>query len=1290
MAKIESIGTSLLPVALVAGLLSTLLRPPVPPETHAKAASRTEHSRAIERDQPAGDPESLADVRPVLELLGDALNVDVRLDGTPRNDREALARLVAAATRAGTGSGPGDVAFLIATIPDYVDSNSDWMADQSLAAMQAAMSTADFALDRFRLIDWSHDEAAADAATSTGHTHLHERQPGALIFRQAQSSSSGLCLRVVLLVLESATAGVHKRAFTNAARLAAEWDEASGRPRGTLRIVGPTFSGSAVSIAMALRDLPADRFAGVRVVSGSATAQNVKRTIERTFAPDPELPSLPVTFEATVQSDCDVQKALATFLGELNPAWIDSRDVALLIESNTGYGQSVANANAKVNVDPHAANAGANGNASANRDVGANGGTSVPRDAGVVGDCVMDAGPAPAGQPFRDARVYRFPLHVAQLRSEAKTTQTFVSLLPAPSVSLDLREQKPPADQIPAFQPQLTSATVEAAVANIIDNMHHERISAVGIFATDERDVLFLARAIKREIPDMQLFFAGNHVLYLHPDFTPYTRGAIVASTYPISLGLQHRSSAHRGDHSFPGMGAEGVFNATLALLDVPSAAGGSKVLDYCSPADVFADATTPRPCTPPIWLSVVGDDAFWPVRWQDVTPSAAQPGAVIARQVMPLQHPTILPLPTPACLVITAVLLIVALHVGALLFARLSLVRVLTREGADQARRHLAGPLRAAFVRLLAPPLALPQAVRLHQFALCVCFMLLALITYWAMSVVVAQWTVDAPSGSFRSSSLGHLLATIISIAAALGVVLSCLVGQRRLRPLEPWRLLSGESDPLPEARVPRENAVISMLLLTLMAVTVVAFAGFVFETYSPQDAHRVRTALNLGRTAGGGAVSPASGALCLFAALYVPMIWSLRRLSLLGRGYTSMTGSYAFRLFAGPAESAESVAPAQATRADREPDEVQRFVAMLDMPMQNLPWPYLVVIAVVLIAGAGCLWHKGMALDGRAFSWFMFCGTGAALALGLMLVAQSAETWRLLHRKLGRLAHGPLAAALGRVGTLPLRWSLWLTPPSTCELLPATGLVDNLRGQTWRLARRSANMAGVRLTDQRQLPPDAAVSRLCEKTLAMRQGELHTAIECLAAYRGVRELDDISGRPKATTLLQSDDWFALCALADALARCLQGASWLRHPHKDGTRWLEQAESVIALQYALMIRDVLARIMSGLLAAMLCLTLVAAAHLFYMFQGRSSFLTLDLLAIGAAAIVAIWLLTGMERDGVLSRLRNTPGRINWEFIKRITLYGAFPLLTVVGSLFPEVGDFLFGWLEPLRKLATF
>lgn len=95
--------------------------------------------------------------------------------------------------------------FIVATIPDYVDSNSGWLADQNLAAIQSGLIRSQYILDRVKLIDWSR--AAASSAVTVSGSRLHERQPGALIFRRVDDDDDdkegrGVHLQVVLLVLK--------------------------------------------------------------------------------------------------------------------------------------------------------------------------------------------------------------------------------------------------------------------------------------------------------------------------------------------------------------------------------------------------------------------------------------------------------------------------------------------------------------------------------------------------------------------------------------------------------------------------------------------------------------------------------------------------------------------------------------------------------------------------------------------------------------------------------------------------------------------------------------------------------------------------------------------------------------------------------------------------------------------------------------------------------------------------------------------------------------------------------
>src|SRR5262249_48904042 len=163
-----------------------------------------------------------------------------------------------------------------------------------------------------------------------------------------------------------------------------------------------------------------------------------------------------------VQTTSVLKGRMAAFLTSLSSKWKHGNHVALLNESNTTYGASTT--------------------ASAAADV-------TPREKALR----CSGQEKPGVQPFECAKVFNFPLHVAQLRSDAPSLgQPGSALLTGPVIPLSMREATPPTDLIPALRPQLTSPVVESTVDAILDAIRHEKISAVGIVATDDRDVLFL------------------------------------------------------------------------------------------------------------------------------------------------------------------------------------------------------------------------------------------------------------------------------------------------------------------------------------------------------------------------------------------------------------------------------------------------------------------------------------------------------------------------------------------------------------------------------------------------------------------------------------------------------------------------------------------------------------------------------------------------------------------------------------------------------------------------------
>lgn len=133
-----------------------------------------------------------------------------------------------------------------------------------------------------------------------------------------------------------------------------------------------------------------------------------------------------------------------------------------------------------------------------------------------------------------------------------------------------------------------------------------EKYRYVGLLATDPRDKLYLARLIRQYCPDVALFTVQSDLLYAHPEYNRYLEGMIVGSTYPLFNSNQLWSPPRQGSTQrlqFPRNMAQGAYNATLALLD------RGELVDYGAPFG----SQLGRP-QPPIWLTVVGHEALWPL----------------------------------------------------------------------------------------------------------------------------------------------------------------------------------------------------------------------------------------------------------------------------------------------------------------------------------------------------------------------------------------------------------------------------------------------------------------------------------------------------------------------------------------------------------------------------------------------------------------------------------------------------------------------------------------------------
>jgi hypothetical protein len=502
---------------------------------------------------------------------------------------------------------------------------------------------------------------------------------------------------------------------------------------------------------------------------------------------------------------------------------------------------------------------------------------------------------------------------------------------------------------------------------------------------------------------------------------------------------------------------------------------------------------------------------------------------------------------------------------------------------------------------------------------------------------------------------------------------------------------------------------------VLVSLAVTIVAFGGYLVGL-GGQSEEPQRFILTLGRVVGGGVVSPAPAALCLFAALYTGMFAAMRRASLVGFGYTALEEkSVAFALF-------NRLAGANA-RVDARPSPRARLGDVLDMPAQNLPMTYVVVVLLAVVIAAFGI-RKVSTIDGAAFTWFLSAGSATVLVLGLLNLAQGLAIWNTARVHLKWLALAPLDSAFRSIAPL-VPWDLSLAPPRLMELMPLARRADDVGAELLAMG----GPAQRREVEVRFGLEPRALDKLWKRVRHLSKARM--------LEREIRECQQAA-------FIQSSSWFRLWKVSDAIVDLLQRNVWSRtaegrpeshlpsglpvvlsvsslpearpaeavmspmvklaavleakpaappEPLLERGTLIKHCEEFVALQFVLVLRDILARTLSALFTAMLCLSFLTAAHLLYSFNGRSAMLTVDLLTVAAASLASIWILVGMERETVLSRLRNTTsGRVdfNWAFLQRIAIYGVLPLLAVISSLFPEIGNSLFGWLEPLKKLTSF
>jgi hypothetical protein len=473
------------------------------------------------------------------------------------------------------------IEFLTVLVPDPIDSRLPYLFDSFIDSIQRAAGAAGYVLDRFDF-PWAEGKVAGETGGENPPERRFETQPGRLLFRDPGHRR----LLLMFLVGETATTGIHKAALLSALDQMAPfygWEEPHGHEaaplpqpertrrrriaaKDTIRILGPSFSGSAVSLQLAINgwlaaksNLTQHRDVGFDIVSGTATV--IRKDRNTLWFPGLENKA---SFYATVPQIPRATSALVSYL-----LGTDSRGIAILTEGGTAYGEYLGRNREKTRY-----------------------------------------------------LILPFPLHISWLRKASETAKqsreesaSDLGVKPSAQASLYQEERADPRETIPSFSAANVSSA-ELVLSNLLSTISRGDYRYVGILATDVQDSIFLSQEVHAHCPGTVIFTYSPDLRFTHPDASSSTLGTLIITPYPLFNLNQLWTFPFQGDTSrlqFPSQAAEGVYNAALALLGQEG-----KMIEYGHPFLLEDKSETTRP---PLWVTVVGRKGMLPLTlldWSD------------------------------------------------------------------------------------------------------------------------------------------------------------------------------------------------------------------------------------------------------------------------------------------------------------------------------------------------------------------------------------------------------------------------------------------------------------------------------------------------------------------------------------------------------------------------------------------------------------------------------------------------------------------------------------------------
>jgi hypothetical protein len=836
-------------------------------------------------------------------------------------------------------------------------------------------------------------------------------------------------------------------------------------------------------------------------------------------------------------------------------------------------------------------------------------------------------------------------MHISQLRSvyakdpafKAQLTQRQGNLTEAPRLSLELPldEIGNPRDVLQAQNPLRTAAVVDRVLANILSTISREDIRYVGLFGTDTIDKLFLSRLIRRYCPDVRLFTLSSDLLYAHPDYASDLEGMIVVSTYPLFNKNQQWTYPFNEQGrrlQFPYQGAQGIYNATVALL------GERELLEYATPFEAgkysAEDSTKPRP---PIWLTVVGHGGLWPL--------AVFPDYILKDYLFEAMRPPAISRPPrlmQSRLSFTSISFLVFS-----LFCLINCLAFWTATVRSARGESLDGlhPLR------LFHPGDGSEHQREHFLWLAAYFLTLMIIAAVTGSFCLIPPVADlkfqgdiAWEGWLRIGWV--MLILFFLMLTTLTALVKTIWPKSQLLPLRP-KMTAGAQTKATDGPSKSRRSSLPLIILTVGSLLVsVSLLVLLITRVIPS---RLVPLILLYERATNFAseVSPLLPFVLLGAGVCLWSVCHMKRVRLLD----VVTAS-------NPLTNCEGVA------GRRFKELAERVERSLNRPFRPVSWLVLapLMLAFLLLPWAVFYLRTSLTLEQGTMKWLLLIGLPLLNAGMILAFVQTLSVWYRFKPLLRGWAAHPLAEACDRLPTSTaktLRSQFWARLPTADD--------DRRAKQHWQTLTKHFDEIKGSVAAQLNLP--------LEMTLPSEPDEakLTELLDHFWATRSFNQPEQSGATAKPELCPPNKPTMELYtrAFVDPVQM-----------------WFRLAEDFIALRiagYTSMIlihqRNLLTFVTAGALLMLLAITS-------YPFQPQrllTIFLWTTILSVVAGSLL---IFIQADRDEVLSRMAQTsPNRVTFDrtFITMVVTYGLLPLFGLLATQFPETWG-LFSWVEPVLR----